>query len=239
MSGKLKKEFIELLEKDLEFRYIVAGYLGLSEIMRRLDRIEENIRKLWEEVKSLREEQNKLWEEVRSLREGQNKLWEGQNKLWEEVKSLREGQNKLWEEVRDIKLTLNRVAVTLDRLTISVEEEALSHIKYRVKEKLGIDVELKRIFIDTKGINIYGVSDDICIVGEATVRLGIGLINELKEKVKLIKTRMPELLRPKLLKVIYTDYATPDAIEYAKKEGIWILKWSGDITPMKIEEQTV
>jgi len=26
MSEKLKREFIELLEKDKEFRYIVAGY---------------------------------------------------------------------------------------------------------------------------------------------------------------------------------------------------------------------
>lgn len=248
MSEKLRREFIELLEKDVEFRYIVAGYLGLSEILKRLDEIEESIRKLWEEVRSLREGQNKLWEnqsklwenqsklweEVRSLREGQNKLWEGQNRLWEEVKILREGQNKLWEEVRDIRLTLNRVAITLDRLTISVEEEALSHIKYRIRERLGVDVELKRVFIDTKEINIYGVSGDICVIGEATVRLGIGLINELKEKIELIKMKKPELLRPKLLKVIYADYATPDAIEYAKKEGIWILKWSGDITPMKM-----
>lgn len=41
MVGKLKKEFLELLEKDLEFRYTVAGYLGLSEILKRLDRLEE------------------------------------------------------------------------------------------------------------------------------------------------------------------------------------------------------
>jgi len=41
LVGKLKKEFLELLEKDLEFRYTVAGYLGLSEILKRLDRLEE------------------------------------------------------------------------------------------------------------------------------------------------------------------------------------------------------
>ena len=37
----LKKELLELLEKDVEFRYAVAGYLGLSEIMKRLDTIAE------------------------------------------------------------------------------------------------------------------------------------------------------------------------------------------------------
>ncbi|MGC8949404.1 MAG: hypothetical protein ACP5OK_08740, partial [Thermoprotei archaeon] len=176
--------------------------------------------------------QNKLWEEVKSLREGQNKLWENQNKLWE-------NQNKLWEELRDVRVTLNRVAVTLDRLTISVEEEALSHIRYRLRERLGVDVELKRLFIDAKEINIYGVVGDLCVVGEATIRLGTGLIDELKGKVKLIKEKRPELLKPKLIKVIYTDYATPDAIEYAKKEKVWILKWSGDLTPITTEETVI
>jgi len=67
MSEKLKNEFIELLEKDREFRYTVAGYLGLSEILKRLDRLEE----------------------------GQNRLWEGQAKLWEEVKLLRVNYDRM------------------------------------------------------------------------------------------------------------------------------------------------
>jgi len=37
----LKREFLELLEKDVEFRYAVAGYLGLSEVLKRLDTIAE------------------------------------------------------------------------------------------------------------------------------------------------------------------------------------------------------
>ena len=78
----------------------MAGYLGLSEILKRLDRLEEG-------QKGLLEGQNRLWEEVRALREGQEKLWENQNKLW---------------EVRDLRVTQNRLATTLDRLTISVEE---------------------------------------------------------------------------------------------------------------------
>jgi len=124
LATKLRKDFIKLLEEDREFRYTVAGYLGLSEILKRLDTVQDQIRglqeaqnKLWEEVRSLREgqerlweNQNKLWEEIRNLREEQHKLWENQNKLWEEVRNLREGQeklwenqNKLWEEVRSLR----------------------------------------------------------------------------------------------------------------------------------------
>jgi regulator of replication initiation timing len=110
MAVRLRRQFLKLLDEDKEFRYTVAGYLGLGEILKRLDSIEENIRKTWEEIRGLREGQerlwegqNRLWEEVKALREGQEKLWDGQNKLWEEVKQLREGQNKLWEEVKALR----------------------------------------------------------------------------------------------------------------------------------------
>jgi uncharacterized protein YoxC len=110
MTVRLRRQFLKLLDEDKEFRYTVAGYLGLGEILKRLDSIEENIRKIWEEIRGLREgqeklweAQNRLWEEVKALREGQEKLWDGQNKLWEEVKQLREGQNKLWEEVKALR----------------------------------------------------------------------------------------------------------------------------------------
>lgn len=107
-----------------------------------MDRLLESNNKLWEN-------NNRLWEEVRGLREGQNKLWES--------------NNRLWEEVRDMRITLNRVAVTLDRLTISVEEEALSFIRHRIRSDLGIEIELNRIFIDSREINIYGSSEDLSV----------------------------------------------------------------------------
>ncbi|MEM2772184.1 MAG: hypothetical protein QXQ92_07505 [Candidatus Nezhaarchaeales archaeon] len=127
---ELKSKFLELLEVDTEFRYFIAGRLGILEVLKRLDRIEasldklwDSVNRLWEEVKGLREEQvrlwenqNKLWEEVKALREGQNKLWdsvnklwENQNKLWEEVKALREGQNKLWENQTKLWDSVNRL----------------------------------------------------------------------------------------------------------------------------------
>ena len=43
MAEKLRREFIDLLEKDKEFRYTVAGYIGLSEILEKLDRHEAHI----------------------------------------------------------------------------------------------------------------------------------------------------------------------------------------------------
>ncbi|MGP3703515.1 MAG: DUF3782 domain-containing protein [Candidatus Bathyarchaeota archaeon] len=90
----LKEEFLSLIEKDKEFRYAVAGLLGLEEILRRLDRHEDRLVKIWEEIKSLREEQKKLGEEQVRLREDMNKLREdmllGFKRHDEEIAKLRE-----------------------------------------------------------------------------------------------------------------------------------------------------
>jgi chromosome segregation ATPase len=219
----------------------------------------ENQNRLWEEIKSLREDQhklwenqnklwenqNRLWEEVKALREGQNKLWENQNKMWEEIKNLREEENKLWEEVKRLREETSReikalrdeqksMRVMLERLTLSVEDEARDVISYRLRRELGIDVRLDRIFVNEREINIYGVSGEVCVVGEATVRLGVSLVEELEEKIELIKKEKPELLKPKLIKVIYADYSVPRALELASNYNIWVLNWKGDLTPRKI-----
>jgi hypothetical protein len=102
----LKREFLNLLDKDVEFRYAVAGYLGLSEILKRLDALaEEQIRlreeqtKIWMEIGKLREEQTRLAEEQVRLREEQTKIWDEIAKVWEEIKALREEQTRLREDM--------------------------------------------------------------------------------------------------------------------------------------------
>ena len=113
----IKKQFLELLDKDLEFRYAVAGYLGLSEILKRLDdlseeqvKLREEQTKIWQEIQGLREEQvslrkeqTKIWEEIQGLRDGQSKLMEEHAKIWKEIRGLREEQTKIWKEIAGIK----------------------------------------------------------------------------------------------------------------------------------------
>ncbi|QOJ78786.1 hypothetical protein IG193_08570 [Infirmifilum lucidum] len=255
--GSLEEQFLELLKKDEKFRLAVASYLGYDEILRRLREhdekfnailgeiklLREDQKKLWENQNKLWENANRLWEEVKSLREGQERLWEevkslreSQGRLWEEVRALREGQGRLWEEVRALREGQSRIATTLERLTLSVEEEALEVVGYRLEKELGVRVELSRVFVDGEELDIYGASGDLCVLGEATVRLGVGLVEELERKVELVRAKRPELLRRKLIKVIYADYATPEALRLAEERGIWVLKWSGDLTQRKIHE---
>jgi len=67
-QAELKSRILKLLREDEEFRYAVAGLLGLEELLARLDRHEKVLEELLGEIKSMREEQGKLWAELFSLR---------------------------------------------------------------------------------------------------------------------------------------------------------------------------
>ena len=100
----IKKQFLELLDKDLEFRYAVAGYLGLSEILKRLDDLSEEQVKLREEQISLRKEQTRIWQEIAKLREDMTKGFERYDKILEkhgaEIAKLREDMTTGFELLR-------------------------------------------------------------------------------------------------------------------------------------------
>jgi len=228
----LKKQFLELLDKDLEFRYAVAGYLGLSEILKRLDKLSE------EQVK-LREEQTKIWMEIARLREDFNRLREDFNKSREDFIMLRKDFSKLREDLimlredfnkmfRAVNLRLNRVERTLEKLTVDIEEEARSIIRHRLKTDLGLDMEIGSLILPDLEVNIYGVSDEVCVIGEATVRGGVGIVHELLRKIEVLKSRYPDRLRKRIIPIIYVCLPMPELIEEAKKRDIWILRATKD-----------
>ncbi|MEM4750250.1 MAG: hypothetical protein QXS84_05705, partial [Sulfolobales archaeon] len=46
LSREEKLKLLKALEEDVEFRYAVAGAIGLLELLRRLDAIEKNVERL-------------------------------------------------------------------------------------------------------------------------------------------------------------------------------------------------
>jgi hypothetical protein len=65
-----KEEFLELLKKDEEFRYTVAGFLGLEEILKRLDKHEQRLTELREDMNAGFKRND---EEIAKLREDMNR----------------------------------------------------------------------------------------------------------------------------------------------------------------------
>ncbi|MCS7113412.1 MAG: hypothetical protein RMJ00_04170, partial [Nitrososphaerota archaeon] len=179
-----------------------------------------------------REEQAKIWEEIKLLREEQTKFREEQAKIWEEI-------SRIWNEIRGLRddfdrafkfldTRLSRVERTLEKITLDIEDEARIVIEYRLRD-MGYEIKLKPLILPEIELNIYGVSDDLCVIGESSVRASSNLIDEIDRDIEKLGRLYPDKLRSKILKVIYTSLAMPDLVERAEKEGVWILKATGDI----------
>ena len=198
VDDDIKRRLLDMLEKDPEFRYAVAGILGMSQTRDQLRDISRSI----------------------------EKLSENQEKLWLEVKSLRENQEKAERDIRDIK-------TTLQRLTLSEEEEAGEVLAAKLEEKLGVRPVFTRLFIDSKEVDLYSAFGDYWLVCEATVRFGSSMIDELNEKVELIKRSRPDLVRSKLIKAVYTIISVGDAAKKAEEQNVWVFTWKEELTPLK------
>jgi len=232
----LKEEFLSLLDKDREFRYTVLGYLGLGEIIRRMDALQETQNKLMktqteliqtqnqilQRLEKVEETQNKLLQRLEKVEETQNKLIQTQNQILQRLEKVEETQNKLIQTQNQILRRLERVERSLEKITLDIEDEAREFLRYRLRE-LGYEVEVGVLQLPDAEINIYGVARDFCVVGEASVRAGVGLVDEVLRKVELLEKKYPERLRSKRILMIYTSLSTPDAAERARKKGIWVL----------------
>ncbi|MEM2166070.1 MAG: DUF3782 domain-containing protein, partial [Candidatus Bathyarchaeia archaeon] len=133
--SELKAKFFALLREDVEFRYAVAGLLGLEEILRRLDRSEAELVRLREDFNKLREDFNRKSEEdskrfisieaeLVKLREDMNRLREdmveGFKRHDEEIARLREDMiegfrrhdeefARVWDEIAKLREETNRL----------------------------------------------------------------------------------------------------------------------------------
>jgi len=114
---------------------------------------------------------------------------------------------KMSKELRD--------ALTAPQRT-SLTEEASEVVAHRLRQKFGIELQISRLYVDSKEVDLYASKDDFCVIGEATTRLGKRVVIELDEKVEYIMRKKPELLKPRYVKVIYTIVALGEAIEEAK-----------------------
>jgi len=235
----LKDEMLELLEKDREFRYAVAGYLGLSEIMKRLDAIAEEQVSLRKEQIRFREEQTRIWKELSELRKGQNKLWENQEKLWKSQERLLESQERLWksqgrllenqerlwEEVRELRLEQGRMRKymlsgfrSLSRaLGVTFEDHSASFLEVMLGEMGYPEARVEKKYLIHKGeiveLNLF--CEKPLVVGEATVN--IGSVEEAEREVEKLMSRVriveERYGRSPLMTILSVARSTPQASE--------------------------
>jgi hypothetical protein len=201
----IKEEFLSLLERDREFRYAVAGLIGLGEVLRRLDEHGERMVKIEEELAKLREDMNKLREDMNRLREDMNKLREDMN--------------------RSFMLVERHISALDTRWGLMSEEAFREGIKGLVEREFGFKVE-RWVKFDGEGF-VYGypsqVEVDVAIHDERLILMevkshvrasDIYIFRRVAEFYEKVEGRKPARL------IMVTPYADEKVMEASLRLGI-------------------
>lgn len=231
---ELKGEILRLLREDEEFRYAVAGLIGLDEVLKRLDRHGEELVRLREdlvrgferhdhELAKLREDFNRHEEEsakrFQALEEHLKRHDEELGRVWGELKRLREDFNEGFKR-------LERAITALGaRWGMMAEEAFREGLKGVLEKELGIKVERWTMY-DGEGY-VYGhpaqVEVDVAVHDEGVILIEVkssvspGDIYAFKRKAELYERTTGR--RPKRL-ITVTPFIDEKALQIAKGLGI-------------------
>ena len=212
----IKEEFLRLLEKDREFRYAVAGLIGLDQILTRLDRHEEELIKLREDMNRLREDMNRGFKrydaEIVRLREDMNR---GFMRHDQEIARLREDMNRGFELIE------RHISALGARWGLLTEEAFRAGLKGLIEKELGLKIERWTVY-DEEGI-VFGypsqvevdvaVRDEKVILIEVKAHVDSSDLYSFKRKAELYEMKTGR--KPSRL-IVVTPYIEDKAIQAAK-----------------------
>ena len=202
MEAELRSRILKLLKEDEEFRYTVAGLIGLEDLRRG----------------------------QAELREAIARLEESHRRLEESVANLNDAVARLAEEQRRVSRTLHSVTRYIEEVSITLEEEARSMIELRLRQR-GIQIKLDALIRPYIELDIYGSDKNLTVIGETKTRLAPRHVREFERKLDMIEKNEPELLKGRIVKAIYAMWAHPEVIEECKARKIWLNTPNKELTP--------
>ncbi len=191
----LKARILKLLREDEEFRYAVAGLIGLEEILRRLDRHESELVKLRED------------------------MIEGFKRHDAEILKLREDMNRGFELVE------RHISALGSKWGIMAESAFRESLRGLLEKELGFKVEKWRTYDEAGIVYGYPSEVDIDVTVSNGKIILIEVSSHVKASDILQFTRKARLYeektgrRPDRL-IIVTPYIDEKALEAAKQLGI-------------------
>jgi hypothetical protein len=200
---------LKLLREDEEFRYAVAGLIGLEEILRRLDRNESELVKLREDMV---EGFKRHDAEIIKLREDMNKLREDMNRL-------REDMNRGFEFVE------KHISALGSRGGIMAESAFRESLRGILEKELGLKVEKWRTYDEAGRVYGYPTVIDIDVVVRDGETILVEVSSHIRKSDVFIFKKKSELYwektgaKPERL-LIVTPYIDEEAVEALQKLGI-------------------
>jgi hypothetical protein len=210
-KDRLKSRILRMLKEDEEFRYAVAGLIGLEEILKRLDRHEEEIARLREDMVKLREDMMKMFE----------KHEERFARIEQELVRLRE------DMMRGFDLVNRQISALGARWGLMSEQAFREGLRGILEKEFGVKVE-RWVTRDEEG-TVYGfssvieidiaVKDGKTLLIEISSRMGLSDVAAFLRKAQLYERKTG--VRPDRL-IMVTPYAEDAAIKAAREVGVEI-----------------
>ena len=204
----------------------------IAEALRLLSTLQEKIIAILKDIHAeVKDHSTKLDEHTKILKDHSTKLDE-------HTKILKDHSTKLDEHTKkldDIRRDIRDIKEGLRRLIGELEDEAKEIVALYLRSEYDIKVRLETFRIEKiVEVNIYGCTDDLCVIGECKNRIGPSvLLKVCMNAIKLAKHR-PNALRRKIILVVYGIHVVEIAKKYALRYGICIITPKGIITEPKI-----
>ncbi len=207
--AEFKKKILKLLREDEEFKYAVAGLIGLDEILKRLDKHEEELIKLREDMNKLRED-----------------MVAGFRRHDEEMAKLREDLNKLREDMnKGFELVNRHISALGARWGLMAEEAFREGLRELLEKEFGFKVEKWRTHDESGKVFGYPseVEIDVAVKNGKVVLIEISShvrasdVFQFKRKAQLYEEKTGR--KPRELMII-APYVEEKALEASRKLGI-------------------
>jgi hypothetical protein len=217
-KDRLKSRILRMLKEDEEFRYAVAGLIGLEEILKRLDRHEDEVRRIWQEIEKLREDMVKLREDMMKMFEKHEERFA---RIEQELVWLRE------DMMRGFDLVNRQISALGARWGLMSEQAFREGLRGILEKEFGVKVE-RWVTKDEEG-TVYGfssvieidiaVKDGKTLLIEISSRMGLSDVAAFLRKAQLYERKTG--IKPDRL-IMVTPYAEEAAIKAAREVGVEI-----------------
>lgn len=223
-SAELKKKILKLLKEDEEFRYAVAGLIGLDEILKKFEKHDEELVKLRRDmIEGFRRHDKEIAELRAEIAQLRRDMIEGFKRHDAEIAELRAEMVKLRRDMLEgFRLLERHINALGTRWGLLSEEAFREGLRGIVEKELGFKVE-RWSYYDSEGI-VYGypsqvevdvvVHDEKILLIEITSHAKVSDVYELKRKAVLYEKATGRRV-DKLM--IVTPYADEKALEAAKE----------------------
>ena len=139
-TAELKSKVLELLRTDEEFRYAVAGLLGLEEVLKAIKGLQEQVRNLQEQTaynrEAIRALQEQVVENTKAIRALQEQVAENTKAirdLQEQVRDLQKQVRDLQEQVRALQEQVAENTKAIRDLQEQVVENTKAVLRHSAK----------------------------------------------------------------------------------------------------------